>query len=87
VGTDIYRNNARLVRQVELNIANAKSEGALERWSPVWTRVVAWHARAWMHPEHGLGLHVFLPGQRDAPTDMINNAISVNSMPVAGRAA
>jgi propane monooxygenase small subunit len=76
----IYRNNARLVRQVEQNIANAKNEGALERWSPAWTKVVAWHVGAWMHPEHGLGLHVFLPAQRDAPTNMINNAISVNSM-------
>jgi propane monooxygenase small subunit len=76
----IYRNNARLVRQVEQNIANAKSEGAFERWSPEWTRVVAWHVGAWMHPEHGLGMHVFLPAQRDAPTNMINNAISVNSM-------
>jgi propane monooxygenase small subunit len=33
-----------------------------------------------MHPEHGLGMHVFVPAQRDAPTNMINNAISVNSM-------
>jgi propane monooxygenase small subunit len=33
-----------------------------------------------MHAEHGLGMHVFLPAQRDAPTNMINNAISVNSM-------
>ncbi|MBV9050562.1 MAG: hypothetical protein JOY58_20030, partial [Solirubrobacterales bacterium] len=44
------------------------------------TRVVAWHVGAWMHPEHGLGMHVFVPAQRDAPTNMINNAISVNSM-------
>jgi propane monooxygenase small subunit len=33
-----------------------------------------------MHPEHGLGMHVFIPAQRDAPTNMINNAISVNAM-------
>lgn len=33
-----------------------------------------------MHAEHGLGLHLFMPAQRDAPTNMINNAISVNSM-------
>lgn len=76
----IYKNNARLVRQVEQNIANARNEGAFERWSPGWTRIVAWHVGAWMHPEHGLGMHVFLPAQRDAPTNMINNAISVNSM-------
>lgn len=76
----IYKNNARLVRQVEQNIANARNEGAFERWSPTWSRIVASHVGAWMHPEHGLGMHVFLPAQRDAPTNMINNAISVNSM-------
>jgi propane monooxygenase small subunit len=76
----IYRNNARVVRQVEQNIANAKNEGAFERWSPEWAEVVERHVGAWMHPEHGLGMHVFLPAQRDAPTNMINNAISVNSM-------
>jgi propane monooxygenase small subunit len=76
----IYKNNARLVRQVEQNIANARSEGTFERWSEAWVRIVARHVGAWMHPEHGLGMHVFLPAQRDAPTNMINNAISVNSM-------
>ena len=76
----IYRNNARLVRQVEQEIASARSENAFERWSPTWTQIIAEHVGAWMHPEHGLGMHVFLPAQRDAPTNMINNAISVNSM-------
>lgn len=38
------------------------------------------HVGAWAHVEHGLGMHVFLPAQRDAPTNMHNNAISVNSM-------
>jgi propane 2-monooxygenase small subunit len=76
----IYRNNARVVRQVEQNIANAKNEGAFERWSPEWSKVVERDVGAWTHAEHGLGMHVFLPAQRDAPTNMINNAISVNSM-------
>ena len=76
----IYRNNARLVRQVEEVIADARNERAFERWSPGWTRVVERHVGAWMHPEHGLGMHVFIPAQRDAPTNMINNAISVNAM-------
>jgi len=76
----IYRNNARVVRQVEQNIANAKNEGAFERWSPEWATVVERQVGAWMHVEHGLGMHVFIPAQRDAPTNMINNAISVNSM-------
>jgi propane 2-monooxygenase small subunit len=76
----IYKNNARLVRQVEQNIAIARHEGAFDRWSESWSNIVATHVGAWMHPEHGLGMHVFLPAQRDAPTNMINNAISVNSM-------
>jgi propane monooxygenase small subunit len=76
----IYKNNAREVRQVEASIANARNEGAFERWSDAWSGVVERHVGAWMHPEHGLGMHVFVPAQRDAPTNMINNAISVNSM-------
>jgi propane monooxygenase small subunit len=76
----IYKNNARLVRQVEQSISFARDEGAFERWSPVWSAIVASHVGAWMHPEHGLGMHVFVPAQRDAPTNMLNNAISVNSM-------
>jgi propane monooxygenase small subunit len=76
----IYKNNARLVRQVEQNIAMARSEGGFDRWSDGWSDIVATHVGAWMHPEHGLGMHVFVPAQRDAPTNMINNAISVNSM-------
>ena len=35
---------------------------------------------AWMHVEHGLGLYVFANANRRAPTNMHNNAISVNSM-------
>lgn len=38
------------------------------------------HVGAWMHVEHGLGLHVFANANRRAPTNMHNNAISVNSM-------
>jgi len=76
----IYKNNARAVRQVEQNIAIPRAEGAFDRWSESWSKIVASHVGAWMHPEHGLGMHVFLPAQRDAPTNMLNNAISVNSM-------
>jgi propane monooxygenase small subunit len=68
------------VRQVEQNIQIARLEGGFDRWSESWSSIVAKHVGAWMHPEHGLGMHLFLPAQRDAPTNMINNAISVNSM-------
>lgn len=76
----IYRNNANAVRQISQNLANAKVGHAYASWSNGWTKVVERHISAWMHAEHGLGMHVFLPAQRDAPTNMINNAISVNSM-------
>ncbi len=33
-----------------------------------------------MHGEFGLGMHVFVPAQRDAPSNMINNALCVNGM-------
>jgi propane 2-monooxygenase small subunit len=76
----IYRNNANVVRQIGQNLQNARDNHAFAAWSRSWTSVVERHVGAWMHVEHGLGMHVFLPAQRDAPTNMINNAISVNSM-------
>jgi propane monooxygenase small subunit len=76
----IYRNNANVVRQITLNIDNAKLQHAFAAWNKQWANVVARHVGAWMHAEHGLGMHLFVPAQRDAPTNMINNAISVNSM-------
>ena len=33
-----------------------------------------------MHAEHGLGMHVFVAAQRSAPTNMLNNAVCVNSI-------
>ena len=41
---------------------------------------MAKHVGAWAHAEHGLGMHVYLPANRDAPTNMINNALSVGSL-------
>ena len=76
----IYRNNANVVRQIQLNIDNAKLQHAFRAWNKQWSDVVARHVGAWMHAEHGLGMHLFVPAQRDAPTNMINNAIAVNSM-------
>jgi propane monooxygenase small subunit len=35
---------------------------------------------AWAHAEHGLGMHVYTPAQRDAPTNMINNAMAVGAV-------
>jgi propane monooxygenase small subunit len=38
------------------------------------------HVGAWAHAEHGLGMHVYTPANRDAPTNMINNALSVGAV-------
>jgi propane 2-monooxygenase small subunit len=48
--------------------------------SPSWVRVLERHVFAWAHAEHGIGLHVYMPAQRDAPTNMINNAIAVGAL-------
>lgn len=75
----IYRNNANVVRQIGQNLAQAKAARAFSNWNRGWTTVVERHVGAWAHVEHGIGMHVYLPAQRDAPTNMINNALSVAS--------
>lgn len=75
----IYVHNARVVVQQQENVATAKLSGAFRQWDPSWVRTVEEHVSAWAHAEHGLGMHVFLPAQRDAPTNMHNNAIAVNA--------
>jgi propane 2-monooxygenase small subunit len=74
----IYRNNSATVRQIQLTLQNAKRAGVYHNWAPGWVRFVEKNLGAWMHAEHGLGMHVFLSEQRSAPTNMINNAIAVN---------
>jgi propane monooxygenase small subunit len=73
----IYRNNANVVRQIGQNIANAKAAGVFANLNRAWVKVLERHVFAWAHAEHGLGLHVYTPANRDAPTNMINNALSV----------
>jgi propane monooxygenase small subunit len=73
----IYRNNANIVRQIQQTVDNAKAAGAFAAWNRSWTKVLERHVFAWAHAEHGIGLHVYTPAQRDAPTNMINNALSV----------
>lgn len=76
----IFRNAANTVRQVAQSLANAKAAGAYAGWSRSWTQIVERHVSAWAHVEHGLGLHVYTPSQRDAPTNMINNALAVGAV-------
>jgi len=76
----IYRNNANVVRQIQQNIENAKAARSFQGWNRAWVGVVAKHVSAWAHVEHGLGMHVYTPAQRDAPTNMINNALAVGAV-------
>ncbi len=75
-----YKYNTNVVRQITANVDAARQTKAFEQWNPNWVRFVESHVGAWMHVEHGLGLYVFAKAQRRAPTNMHNNAISVNSM-------
>jgi len=76
----LYRYNANVVRQVGQNVEAARQSRAFEQWNPNWVRFVERHVGAWMHVDHGLGLYLFANANRRAPTNMHNNAISVNSM-------
>jgi propane monooxygenase small subunit len=76
----LYRYNSNVVRQVGQNVEAARQAKAFEQWNPNWVRFVERNVGAWMHVDHGLGLYLFANANRRAPTNMHNNAISVNSM-------
>jgi propane 2-monooxygenase small subunit len=76
----LYRYNSNVVRQVTQNVETARQSKAFEQWNANWVRFVEQHVGAWMHVDHGLGLYLFANANRRAPTNMHNNAISVNSM-------
>ena len=76
----IYRNNSNTVRQIGQTLANARAGDAYAAWNRSWAKIVATHVSAWAHVEHGLGMHVYTPAQRDAPTNMINNALAVGAL-------
>jgi propane monooxygenase small subunit len=76
----IYRNNANVVRQITQILANAKAADSFAAWNRSWVKVVEQHVSAWAHAEHGLGMHVYTPAQRDAPTNMINNALTLGAI-------
>jgi propane 2-monooxygenase small subunit len=75
----IYRNNANVVRQISQNIEHGRTAHVYEAMNPAWVRVLERHVFAWAHAEHGIGMHVYTPAQRDAPTNMINNALAVGA--------
>jgi propane monooxygenase small subunit len=76
----LYRYNSNVVRQVTQNVEAARQAKAFDQWNPNWVTFVERNVGAWMHVDHGLGLYLFANANRRAPTNMHNNAISVNSM-------
>jgi propane monooxygenase small subunit len=76
----LYRYNSNVVRQLAQNVEAARVAKAFEQWNRNWIRFVESHVGAWMHVDHGLGLYLYANANRRAPTNMHNNAISVNSM-------
>ena len=76
----IYRNNANVVRQISQNIEHGRTAHVFAAMNPAWVKVLERHVFAWAHAEHGLGMHVYTPAQRDAPTNMINNAMAVGAV-------
>ena len=75
----IYRNNAAVVRQISLSLENAKRAKAYSHWNSAWVHFIERNLGAWMHAEHGLGMHVFTAVQRSGPVNQINNAVAVNA--------
>jgi propane monooxygenase small subunit len=76
----IYRYNANVVRQLNQNVENARQSKAFDQWNRNWVGFVERNVGAWMHVDHGLGIYLFSNANRRAPTNMHNNAISVNGM-------
>ena len=77
---NIYIREGNTVRQIQKSMAIAKKENAFANWDRSGVEVVQTHVSATAHPEHWLGMHVFMKAQRDAPTNMINNASAVACM-------
>ena len=76
----IYRNNANVVRQISQNIEHGRTAHVFQAMNSAWVKILERHVFAWSHVEHGLGMHVYTPAQRDAPTNMINNALAVGAV-------
>ncbi len=76
----LYRYNSNVVRQLNQNVEAARQAKAFDQWNRNWVTFVERNIGAWMHVDHGLGLYLFANANRRAPTNMHNNAISVNSM-------
>jgi propane monooxygenase small subunit len=76
---NMYIREANTVRQIQQTLAMAREQNVYATWDKSWVKCVEKHVGAAMHSENGLGMHVFVPAQRDGTTNMINNAMSINA--------
>lgn len=75
-----YIREANTERQVQQTLAIAREQNVYAQWDKSWIKCMETHVGAAMHAEFGLGMHVFVPAQRDGTTNMINNVVCVNGM-------
>src|SRR6266700_1515944 len=76
---NMYMREANTERQIQQTLAMAREQNVYAAWDKSWVKCVETHISAAMHPEFGLGMHVFVPAQRDGTTNMINNAMTINA--------
>jgi propane monooxygenase small subunit len=73
-----YIRQAATEKQVQLTIDTAKLRGSFHLVDEGWVRIIQNHLGASKHAEYGVG-HLFMETQREGMSQMINNAILVNS--------
>jgi propane monooxygenase small subunit len=73
-----YIRVAGIEKQINLTIQNAKVEDSFQNMDKGWVKVLQDHLSASKHAEYGLGM-LFQSAQRDGMSQMINNAILINS--------
>ncbi len=73
----MYRHQTRNVFQIQQTMELARIENVFANWNEKWLEIFAKHVSTWMHPEHGIGLYVFVKANREAMSNMHNNAISM----------
>jgi propane monooxygenase small subunit len=73
-----YMRVSSIEKQINLTIQNARAEEVFKNVDESWVKVLQNHLSASKHAEYGLGM-LFQSAQRDGMSQMINNAILVNS--------
>jgi propane 2-monooxygenase small subunit len=73
-----YQRQAEAESTVKMVAENGRKNGAVKRFDKSWIGVLQNHVSALKHAEFGLGT-VYMYGQRDGMTQMINNSILVNA--------